>query len=457
MVVSKTIKSTNATAALRYILNDTPKVQNETGHRVLAVASQNIDKDYADKIDPLYSAAQFNVIRHSTKKYKLHGKDKKIQVEHLIFSFSNKDFDLSNVTTQAKQALKLVGDYLKERLGPSSQWVGVAQDDNEGHNLHVHVAVNSVNVDGKVFNTNLVRQTLPDGIMNTFNDYLDNHFEQVTGRQFQRVQPQPVRATDTTVSSKERNMKANRSSANSWKDDLKVILDEAMTNNVDIQGFLDQLAANGVTVTEKPHKMGKNADGSVKKRTSYHYLYVDTRGKQHRSVDFAITRQGAVRGLGEDYIPDNIQRQLELNATKQADSTGKTAEDDLDSIINNIENDLNDAVSAAVSANAQSNTSKPSMTSISSVEPMVAAAANSDEVATSIESVNQRRRRNRQERVTAEFERQDGPHMIMQTVSRTKKPTNEEEIAKAQNTQKINHNGPSSSSTSSETSSDLEL
>ena len=47
--------------------------------------------------------------------------------------------------------------------------------------------------------------------------------------------------------------------------------------------------------------------------------------------------------------------------------------------------------------------------------------------------------------------------MIMQTVSRTKKPTNEEEIAKAQNTQKINHNGPSSSSTSSETSSDLEL
>ena len=454
MVVSKTIKSTNATAALRYILNDTPKVQNETGHRVLAVTSQNIDKDYADKIDPLYAAAQFNVIRHSTKKYKLHGKDKKTQVEHLIFSFSNKDFDLSNVTTQAKQAIKLVGDYLKEHLGPSSQWVGVAQDDNEGHNLHVHVAVNSVNVDGKVFNTNLVRQTLPDGIMNTFNDYLDNHFEQVTGRQFQRVQPQPVRATDTTVSSKERNMKANRSSANSWKDDLKVILDEAMTNNVDIQGFLDQLAANGVTVTEKPHKMGKNADGSVKKRTSYHYLYVDTRGKQHRSVDFAITRQGAVRGLGEDYIPDNIQRQLELNATKQADLTGKTAEDDLDSIINDIEAGLNDAVSAAVAANEQPKPTESNSASMTSEVPVV---ASSDEVATSIESVNQRRRRNRQERVTAEFERQDGPHMIMQTVSRTKKPTNEEEIAKAQNTQKINHNGPSSSSTSSETSSDLAL
>nr|CCC04653.1 hypothetical protein LRATCC53608_1899 [Limosilactobacillus reuteri subsp. suis] len=229
-----------------------------------------------------------------------------------------------------------------------------------------------------------------------------------------------------------------------------------MTNNVDIQGFLDQLAANGVTVTEKPHKMGKTADGSVKKRTSYHYLYVDTRGKQHRSVDFAITRQGAVRGLGEDYIPDNIQRQLELNATKQADSTGKTAEDDLDSIINNIENDLNDAVSAAVSANAQSNTSKPSMTSISSVEPMVAAAANSDEVATSIESVNQRKRRNLQERVNNEFERTDGPRLIMQTVSRSKKPT-KEEIAEAQNAQKINHNGPSSSSTGSENSSDLEL
>ena len=95
-----------------------------------------------------------------------------------------------------------------------------------------------------------------------------------------------------------------------------------------------------------------------------------------------------------------------------------------------------------------------SSASMTSEVPVV---ASSDEVATSIESVNQRRRRNRQERVTAEFERQDGPHMIMQTVSRTKKPTNEEEIAKAQNTQKINHNGPSSSSTSPETSSDLEL
>ena len=44
----------------------------------------------------------------------------------------------------------------------------------------------------------------------------------------------------------------------------------------------------------------------------------------------------------------------------------------------------------------------------------------------------------------------------MQTVSRSKKPT-KEEIAEAQNDQKINHNGPSSSSTGSENSSDLEL
>ena len=453
MVVSKTIKSTNATAALRYILNDTPKVQNETGHRVLAVTSQNVDKDYADKIDPLYSAAQFNVVRHSTKKYKLHGKDKKTQLQHLIFSFSDNDFDLSDVTIQAKQAISLVGDYLKKRFGRNSQWVAVAQDDNNGHKLHIHVAVNSVNVDGKVFNTNLVRQTLPDGIMNTFNDYLDKHFEQVTGRQFQRVQPQPVRDTNVTISSNERNMKSNRLIARSWKDDLKSILNNAIADNTDLQGFLDQLSANGVTIVEKPHRMGKNEDGTPKKRTSYHYTYVDDRGKQHKSVDFAITKKGAIRGLGENYIPDNIQKRLELNATKQDELSGKSTEDDLDSIINDIEAGLNDAVSAAVSANEQSATTKSSSASLTSEAPVV---ASSDDVATSIESIKQRRRRNRQERVTAEFERQDGPRMIMQTVSRTKKPT-KEQITKAQHAQKNDHNGPSSGSNGSETSSDLAL
>ena len=159
-----------------------------------------------------------------------------------------------------------------------------------------------------------------------------------------------------------------------------------------------------------------------------------------------------MRGLGENYIPDNIQHQLDLNMKKQNELSGKSTEDDLDSIINDIEAGLNDAVSAAVAANEQPATesSSASMASETSV------VASGDEVTTSVESIKQRRRRNRQERVTAEFERQDGPRMFMKTVSRTKKPT-KEQITKAQNIQKINHNGPSSSSTSSETSSDLEL
>ncbi|MFX7845088.1 hypothetical protein ABTK14_22815, partial [Acinetobacter baumannii] len=47
-----------------------------------------------------------------------------------------------------------------------------------------------------------------------------------------------------------------------------------------------------------------------------------------------------------------------------------------------------------------------------------------DEIERQVASVAQRRRRNRQERVTAEtdtnFERQDGPRMLMHTLSRTK-------------------------------------
>ena len=452
MVVSKTIQSTNATANLRYILNDTPHVQNETGHRVLALAQHNVDTDYAGNINALYTAAQFNTIRHTTNKYKFSHKDKKTQSQHLIISFSDEDFDLSDPVAQANQAMTLISDFMTKQLGPNAQWLAAAQDDNLGHKLHIHVVVNSVNVDGKVLDTSLVRQVGKDGFRNHLNNYLEQNFELVTGRKFVPVTPAKRDYTNAT-SSKERNMKANRPIAYSWKDELKSILDSAIANNTDMQGFKDQLSSNGVTIVEKSHRMGKNEDGTPKKRSSFHYTYTDDRGKQHRSVDFAITKKGAIRGLGENYIPDNIQQQLNLNLKKQNELSGKAAEEDLDSIINSIETGLNDAVSAAVAANEQPTTEESSYVSMTSETPM---AASSDEVATSAESANQRKRRNRQERVNAEFERQDRPRMIMKTVSRTKKPT-KEQITKAQNIQKINHNGPSSSSTSSETSSDLAL
>lgn len=451
MVVSKTIQSTNATANIRYILNDTPHIMNETGHRVLALAQHNVDTDYAGNINALYTAAQFNTIRHTTNKYKFSHEDKKTQSEHLIISFSDTDFDLSDPVGQANQAMTLISDFMTKQLGPNAQWLAAAQDDNLGHKLHIHVVINSVNVDGKVLDTSRVKQVGKDGFRNHLNNYLEQNFELVTGRKFVPVTP-AKRDHSNVISSKERNMKANRS-ARSWKDDLKSILDSAIANNTDMQGFKDQLSSNGVTIVEKPHRMGKNEDGTPKKRTSFHYTYVDERNKQHKSVDFAITKKGGIRGLGENYIPDNIQHQLDLNMKKQNELSGKSTEDDLDSIIDDIEAGLNDAVSAAVAANEQPTTEESSSVSMTSETPM---AASSDEVATSAESANQRKRRNRQERVNAEFERQDGARMIMKTVSRRKKPT-KEEIAEAQNARKINHNGPSSSSTGSETSSDLEL
>ena len=118
MVVSKTIQSTNATANLRYILNDTPHVQNETGHRVLALAQHNVDTDYAGNINALYTAAQFNTIRHTTNKYKFSHKDKKTQSQHLIISFSDEDFDLSDPVAQANQAMTLISDFMTKQLGP---------------------------------------------------------------------------------------------------------------------------------------------------------------------------------------------------------------------------------------------------------------------------------------------------------------------------------------------------
>lgn len=446
MVVSKTIRSMNATGNLRYILNDTPKIQNETGHRVLSIFSQNVDKDYKNSIDALYTAAQFNVVRHSTKQWKLHHKDKKTQSEHLIFSFSDDEFDLSSPQVQARQAVELVGDFLKNWLGPTSQFVAVAQDDNVGHKLHVHAIVNSVNKGGKVLNTSLVTQTGKNGIRENFNQYLERNFQKVTGRTFTRLQPkQPAKSVVTTPN--QQTAKA-MTGGYSWKDELQTLIDSALANNTDMQSFKDELESNGVTITTKKARIGFNDDGTKIYRAKFSYHFVDSKGKKRRSVDFSRTKTGHLRGLGTKYTPDAIQRQLDLNYRQSGQDTINSVQNAVDQTLA----DLDKAVSQAVSSNATSDTPQQSqIDSSASVDSSVPA----DEIERQVASVAQRRRRNRQERVTAEtdtnFERQDGPRMLMHTLSRTK--TSQQ----IENTNKVADKGQTTKPNSQSNNDDLEL
>lgn len=268
----------------------------------------------------------------------------------------------------------------------------------------------------------------------------------MTGRTFTRLQPkQPAKSVVTTPN--QQTAKA-MTGGYSWKDELQTLIDSALANNTDMQSFKDELESNGVTITTKKARIGFNDDGTKIYRAKFSYHFVDSKGKKRRSVDFSRTKTGHLRGLGTKYTPDAIQRQLDLNYRQSGQDTINSVQNAVDQTLA----DLDKAVSQAVSSNATSDT--PQQSQIDSSAP-VDSSVPADEIERQVASVAQRRRRNRQERVTAEtdtnFERQDGPRMLIHTLSRTK--TSQQ----IENTNKVADKGQTTKPDSQSNNDDLEL
>lgn len=309
MSIVKAISSSNALANLRYLIDTPAHDELLTSHRTLRYYGRNIDVDYQHRVNSIYTAMQFRAVREQAR-----NPAKKTQAQHLIFSFSADEFapTRESLGEQSKQAGQLVAGYIAERLPKDSQYLVAVQCDSKGHNLHAHVVVNSVLLSGKVLNTNLISVTKADGLRAGFDRYMADHYPKLTGKEWSPVQP-----TDKTNRVHSTAQQIEERGGYVWREDLKGRLIQAMQETDNLQDYLTVLETLGVTVKTRRASTGKDEDGNKLYRQAYTYTMVGEDGQTHVSRDFARTKHGGTRGLGEMFTPDAIEEYYKSRVVEQ--------------------------------------------------------------------------------------------------------------------------------------------
>lgn len=314
MAILKIISSKSARNTIKYLLDEQAHNTDLTSERALKIDSQNVDLNFqADKnLFTMYVYNQFTAVREIAKK-----KDKKEQARHLIFSFSDDEFNLTkdNLKEKSEQALTLCSDFLRKKLPDQAQFMTVAQADSDGHKLHVHAVVNSVMLDKKNVDTNLyntISGRKYRSILDDFQTYMSSNFEKITGKKYE---------VNFDTSHKElKNSSFERIKERGgyvWKDDLKERIRQAKLYSSDLTSFEKNLALTGVNVTKRRASLGKDATGKKIYREAYTFSFVDQEQKQRKIRDISRTKSGALKGLGEDYTPLSLERSFK---TKHKDT-----------------------------------------------------------------------------------------------------------------------------------------
>lgn len=314
MAILKIISSKSARNTIKYLLDEQAHNTDLTSERALKTDSQNVDLNFnADKnLFTMYVYNQFSAMREIAKK-----KDKKEQARHLIFSFSDDEFNLTkdNLKEKSEQALTLCSDFLRKKLPDQAQFLTVAQADGSGHKLHVHAVVNSVMLDKKNVDTNLyntISNRKYRSILDDFQNYMSTNFEKVTGKKYE---------VNFDTSHKElKNSSFERIKERGgyvWKDDLKNRIRQAKLYSNDLASFEKNLAQTGVSVTKRRASVGKDATGKKIYKEAYTFSFVDQDQKQRKIRDISRTKSGALKGLGEDYTPLSLERSFK---TKHRDT-----------------------------------------------------------------------------------------------------------------------------------------
>ncbi|MQB66023.1 relaxase/mobilization nuclease domain-containing protein [Limosilactobacillus reuteri] len=329
MSIVKVISSTNAGANLNYLINEKAHNTELTSHRSLLFNGQNVYGDYANKVNARYLADQYWAVRQRAK-----NPNKKVQVYHLIFSFSQQEFNPTkqNLLQQARQALKLVNDFLHQLLPSTAQYLEAVQCDSEGKNLHVHVSCNSVLTNGKVLDTNLISvnsRTVTKnkklvhylGIRNNFDNYMTKNFKKLTGREFKPVKENQVNLVNSKA------VKIDERGGYIWKEDLKERILDAFNNTDNFEDFETVLEANnGVKVKHRQASIGKDEHGKKIYRDAITYTFIGDDFASHSARDFGYAKGGGKRGLGLSFTPQSIQQEFKQRQRKNQQSIQEQTE-----------------------------------------------------------------------------------------------------------------------------------
>lgn len=275
---------------LTYIFNQLPHNDIKTSHRVLACSGNNVrmlhnpDGSLTVNQSGVYLEKQF----HQSLKRAFNPK-RRIQCQSIIISFSNDEFDTSNLSEQASQALRLVQGYAKKYFG-DAQSVSAVQCDGNGGRLHVHLLIGAVKTSGKTIATSRFSVFK---MRRNLNDYLNSNFERVTGRQWKNP-------FDKTIERKDLNNLPNRSK---WQEQLKKTIDMVKTEVDNVKDFLAKLSQFGVTVTERQHGKSWTYHGSIK--TAKGLKKISARDFYQR-IDKKSGQVLTTRGLGQSYTKENL-------------------------------------------------------------------------------------------------------------------------------------------------------
>lgn len=335
-MITKVIKSDNARRLLNYILKKEPHNTAYANKRNYAIGGHLIDTltdwNHKKHFDPTYAAYQYAAIRSKAK-----NPNKKTQAYHLIFSFSEDDFPTPHekddkkqqkaLNLQAQQAYKLVKGYLKEHLPNEAQYLVAIQRDGKGHKLHAHVAINSVILGGKTLDTNKYTTVIDTtrniydkklhkhvvkhlkGINTTSDQYMLEHFKEVTGRDFVPVVPNK----ENLVAPETAQIKTR--GAYSWREDLKDQIYDAFSHSDNLDEFKEACKLNGVTVTERHQKVTDN-QGHTAKRRAFTYTFTSQektktgKAKVYKRRDYYLYNDRQ-RGLGLSFTPQALEREFE--------------------------------------------------------------------------------------------------------------------------------------------------
>lgn len=351
MAIIKVNQIQNANALNKYLLNHNAHEKTDLiKNRNLLVWGQNYMRTYDHKWDGLYVSAQQYAVRAIADK-----KKKKTQAFHMIISFSDEDFppakDKKDLDKQTVQAYKLLNGFLKKEFPQNAQYYCALQRDGDGHKLHAHVAISSLLMNGKSFNTNILsinrridRVKAKDvekyhkkfiksaGLYERFQDYCDQHFEAEVGHKYKKIMRDNVEIRKGAEGAYSHRRIKEGKDPRTWREQMLDAIKATVSDSYSLDEFKSKLDARYHIGIKERRSTAKAQNGEKVSRLAYTYCQKNKDGKiTHKARDFRILKNMTVRGLGRITTPNSLQLVIDQNiqlrmAKEQAEREEKNRE-----------------------------------------------------------------------------------------------------------------------------------
>lgn len=294
---------------LTYLFNEPAHNSTKTQKRVLACGGININllHDGNGHITTQQNGAYLEKQFRSNLKFAFNPK-RQYQAQSIIISCSEKEFDTTDLNTQANQLMQLVNGFAQKYFLDCQVVIAVQADGGQGQSgkLHAHLLINAVM---PRHGTTTRAKTVPTNrfsvkkLRKQLDSYLSENFEYVTGRQW----PGPV---NSQYLRQDMNDLPNKAA---WQLELKQTINEIKRQVSSIKDFLSRLKQQGITVTER----GKT------KQWTYHLTVDTTHGPKERKIRAFYQRIDkkngnvlATRGLGTAYTKQGLEKYWESHLSK---------------------------------------------------------------------------------------------------------------------------------------------